>query len=140
MIEKISQLWLACKWWIERKVNPLYLQKLGYITSISAYLVLLGLRFIGGMTIVQMIETPWLGEIIWITEALLAGIPELILIFVFGTTITKFGRGLFKKSIDTIFMIGCIPVTWWAFGPIAAVIHFTGAILFHYGERQPDKE
>ena len=126
-----------CKEWIRRRVNPLHLQWLGYGTSIAAYVFLLILHFWRGMSLVQMIETPWLGEIIWIAEAVFAGIPELILIFVFGKTITQFGRGLLKKSVDTILMVGCIPLTWFAFGSIAAVIHFTGAMLFHYGDKQP---
>ena len=123
------------KEWIRHKVNPLHLQIVGYSTSLAAYVFLIVLSFF--MTPVEIITTPWLGEILWAIEAVFAGIPELILIFVFNKTITQFGRGLLKKRFDTIFMIGCIPLTWWRFGPIAAVIHFTGAILFHYGEKQP---
>ncbi|KKN66009.1 hypothetical protein LCGC14_0476010 [marine sediment metagenome] len=129
--------WSDIEIWCLRHLNPKYLQIVGYVTSVAAYGLLLVLHFVFGMSLVKMIQTPWLGEGIWFTEAILAGIPELILIFVFHITITKFGRGLLKKSLDAILMIGCIPLTWWAFGPIAAVIHFTGAILFHYGEKQP---
>jgi hypothetical protein len=125
------------KYWLASHLQPLPLQIIGYSASIAAYAFLLVLHFVFGMSLVEMVQTPGLGEGIWIAEALLAGIPELILIFVFRTTITRFGRGLLKKSLDIILMVGCIPVTWWSFGPIAAVIHFTGAILFHYGEKQP---
>ncbi len=121
---------------ISQKVNPLHLQILGYATSLLAYAFLIVLSFF--MSPVEILfGGNWLGEILWGIELIFAGIPELILIIVFRTTITKFGRGLWGKRFDTALMIGCIPLTWWRFGSVAAVIHFTGAILFHYGEKQP---
>lgn len=122
---------------IKHKVDPLHLQILGYATTFVGYMFLLYLRWVRGMDFAEIVSTPWLGEIIMIVLAIFAGIPEILLIWVFETTITKFGRGLFKKRLDNAFMVGCIPLTWASFGAVAAVIHFTGAILFHYGEKQP---
>jgi len=142
MIKKLTDWIVYTVWydtirrWLLDHTQPRTLQIVGYITSVSGYVLLLLLHFVWGMSLQQINEVPWLGEALWIVVGLFAGVSELILLFVWKTHITAYGRGLFKKSVDRILLLGCIPLTWAAFGPIAAMIHFIGTLLSHYGETQ----
>ncbi len=120
--------------WVREKINPLHLQVLGYATTALAYVILAYCKLRG----IELTDN--VGHLIWLGLLLFAGIPEVVLIYVWDITITQFGRKLLPKWLDTIIMVGLIPTTWAIFGPQWAVLGFVHYISGHYGERQPKGE
>ena len=77
-----------------------------------------------------------LATITWACVGIPAGIIELLLIWAYGTTITKYVRSLASKRTDTVVMLALIGATWWLAGPFAAGFFFCGFLDNHFGERQ----
>ncbi len=138
LLQKILLMWLNCADWIRRTVPPRFLQIVGYAATWIVYAVLVVLTF-AGVPIERLLTMPWLGEILGIMLAVFAGIPELILILVFNTTITRFGRELLPKPVDVAIIVALFPFNWWRFGPVPAIMAFAHWIAGHYGEKQPEK-
>lgn len=106
---------------IQVSFKPIRFQIVGIAAIVTAYV------FFG-------LERPYIA---WFAVLLpFCGIPELILIWVWKKTITKFGRSLFEKRVDVIIMFGAIPLTWWLFGPTASGMLFIGLLLNHICEKQ----
>lgn len=109
---------------MKTKLKPIWFQIVGIASIIVAY-ILFGREY------------PYIA---WFVILLpFAGINELVLMWVWDTTITKFGRSLFPKRIDTIIMLGAIPLTWWWFGPTASGMYFIGWLSNHFGEKQTNE-
>ena len=108
------------KLWITNKLNPIYLQIGGILAIIIAY-VLFGISYT---------YTGWAVMVI-------VGIDELLLIWVWKLTITAFARKLLPKRVDTIILLGLVPVTWWLFTPRIAGIYLIGLLMNHFTEIQP---
>ncbi len=106
-----------------------FLQILGYATTVTVYIL-----FAFNRRDPNFYLDP---HIIWLGLAFFAGIPELILIYRYHTTITRFGRMFLPKWLDVIIMVGLIPVSWAIFGPEVAGIGFVHFLSSHYGEIQP---
>ena len=129
-MNSLSGIIYEIKSWIKEKVNPLHLQILGYVMTAFAYVILAYCKLMG----IEL--TSNVGHIIWFGLLIFAGIPEVVLIWVWDMTITKFGRKLLPKWLDTIIMVGLIAVTWGIFGPSLAALGFVHFLSSHYGEKQ----
>jgi len=108
------------RYWIKTRIKAIWLQIAGLALIVVAY-VMFGK------------EHPHIG---WFAVLVPVGIIELTLMIVFRTTITKRGRKLFRKWLDTTIMLGLIPLTWYLFGPTAAGMYFVGMLSNHFGEKQ----
>jgi hypothetical protein len=100
---------------------------------IAAWFQIAGLALIAAAYFLFGFGHPYLG---WFVALLPVGMLELFLMWVWNTTITKFGRHLLPKMVDRIIMLGLIAITWWWFGPNAAGLYFIGLLSNHFGEAQ----
>ena len=73
---------------------------------------------------------------------IIVGLIELALIYLYKSKITSFVRNLYPKKIDTIVMLGLVPVVWILannFGPVpgeyAAAYYLLGMLNSHFHER-----
>ena len=119
-LENFKMLLDIVKLWANSKLNPLYLQWLGVIGIIAAYVVF-GIKYT---------YTAW---------AIMAiiGLDELLLMWCWNKTITAFARTLLPKTIDLIILFAMIPLTWWWFNPQSAGMLLMGLLLNHFTETQP---
>ena len=119
---KAVEFLVGLRYSLAKKLNPVVLQVVGLL-SIPIAFVLFGRGH------------PYLGW--FVVLAPVTGGCELLLMFVWGLTITGFGRSLFKRKIDLIIgLFAAVPVTWWLFGPTAAGMYFIGWLSNHFGEKQ----
>ena len=64
------------------------------------------------------------------------GVIELVAIFVYKGTITRFVRNMTRKTWDRIFLFGLLPLTWWLAGELAAGFFIIGWLNSHFHEHE----
>ena len=64
------------------------------------------------------------------------GVIELIVIWVYDNTITRFWRGLYGKTADRITLFALIFLTWWLAGELAAGFFVIGLLNSHFHEHE----
>jgi len=75
---------------------------------------------------------------VWIGWGVLVivGLIELITIYVYGGTITRFVRNITRKTWDRIFLFALLPLTWWLAGELAAGFFLMGWLNSHFHEHE----
>ncbi len=76
-------------------------------------------------------EQAWWG---W-AALILVGFIELITIFVYSGTITRFVRNIVGTTWDRIILLALIPLTWWWAGELAAGFFLLGLLNSHFHEK-----
>ncbi len=64
------------------------------------------------------------------------GIVELVVIFGYHNTITRFWRNMYGKMADKIILIVLVVVTWWLAGELAAGFFLLGLLNSHFHEHE----
>lgn len=64
----------------------------------------------------------------------LVGVVELIVIYEYHNTITRFVRNIFGTTVDRIVLFALIPLTWWLAGELAAGFFLLGLLNSHFHE------
>lgn len=74
----------------------------------------------------------------WVGWAILAivGLIELVVIFGYKNTITRFWRNLTGKIVDKIILFALIVVTWALAGELAAGFFLLGLLNSHFHEHE----
>ena len=66
----------------------------------------------------------------------LVGVIELIVIFAYDNTITRFVRNIAGATWDKIILLALIPITWWLAGELAAGFFLLGLLNSHFHEHE----
>lgn len=67
---------------------------------------------------------------------ILVGIAELVVIFVYDNTITRFVRNIAGATWDKIILLALIPITWALAGELAAGFFLLGLLNSHFHEHE----
>lgn len=79
-----------------------------------------------------VLKCAWLG---WSAMALV-GMAELVVIFYYHNTITRFWRNMYGTVADKIILLGLVVLTWALAGELAAGFFSLGLLNSHFHEHE----